>query len=383
MFAHLVAHAHISCFGLLFTHRHDIMVLQLEGSKTWTVCGQRPVDLFADRKDKRRGIFRKGDNLGSCTSYNFQPGDVFYAPPGTIHYATADNNTDHSIHLTLSLDRTQFLWGKFLREMVESKTEQFSAEISSISATSKPLHTQIPIEMLRQVAKSLDNADLSPIFLMEFHTKLRSLVQTEFPAESEPQLFLLNLLTTIPPVAFDETVDLLRHKLVMGRSKVYVRPNCTGSGSSLANNKLNSHWFRRVPSSRLMLVEIPAGILLVLGDGGEKDEHLFKATHSSAIRYALGSFTGSRGSFFTGETFIRESGLSQKEAFHLLGKLMDICLLEGRSTPPHTGPEASEICEDLDENCAEWASWDSNECQTNANYMMQNCRKACGACPSQ
>ena len=166
----------------------------------------------------------------------------------------------------------------------------------------------------------------------------------------------------------------------MGRSKVYVRPNCTGSGSSLANNKWNGHWFRRAPSSRLMLVEIPAGVLLVLGDGGEKDEHLFEAKHRNAIRYALGSLTGSRGNFFTGETFMRESGLSQKEAFHLIGSLMDICLLEGRRTPP---PEAGEICQDLNEDCAEWASWDSNECQTNANYMMQNCQKACGACPSQ
>ena len=314
---------------------HDIIVLQLEGTKTWTICEQRPVDLYADRKDKGRGIYRHGDNLGNCTNYNFEPGDVFYAPPGTIHYATADNNTDHSMHLTLSVDRSQFTWGKFLREMAETATEEFSAEISSVVATSKPLHTQIPVTTLRKIAKSLDNGDLLPTMLMEMHEKLRSLVKSEFPPRSKARSVLHHYLTTMPPKVFDETVDLLRHKMVMGRNKPYIERNCTSLGSDLSVNDWNNLWFRRARNSRLMLIEIPAGVLLVLGSGGDKDEHLFESKLQSGIRYALGSFGGSKGYYFALETMSKESGLSEAESRQLIKKLVGICLLEtSKKDPP-------------------------------------------------
>jgi len=38
------------------------------------------------------------------------------------------------------------------------------------------------------------------------------------------------------------------------------------------------------------------------------------------------------------------------------------------------------VCEDQHEMCAEWASRKSNECETNAAYMMKNCKMSCGAC---
>lgn len=37
-------------------------------------------------------------------------------------------------------------------------------------------------------------------------------------------------------------------------------------------------------------------------------------------------------------------------------------------------------CEDSDPECEEWTKRDSNECESNANFMLKNCRKSCGAC---
>jgi len=37
-------------------------------------------------------------------------------------------------------------------------------------------------------------------------------------------------------------------------------------------------------------------------------------------------------------------------------------------------------CEDKNSNCALWASWDTNECDTNSGYMKVNCPKSCGLC---
>jgi ShK domain-like len=43
-------------------------------------------------------------------------------------------------------------------------------------------------------------------------------------------------------------------------------------------------------------------------------------------------------------------------------------------------------CVDKDDQCEEWASWDSNECVKNRSFMRTNCQKSCGLCgtlPSQ
>lgn len=37
-------------------------------------------------------------------------------------------------------------------------------------------------------------------------------------------------------------------------------------------------------------------------------------------------------------------------------------------------------CKDDVSDCPMWASWSSNECKTNAGYMLVHCRKSCGSC---
>ena len=39
-------------------------------------------------------------------------------------------------------------------------------------------------------------------------------------------------------------------------------------------------------------------------------------------------------------------------------------------------------CDDTEQKCPEWASWDSNECERNAKFMKQKCKKSCGVCDS-
>jgi hypothetical protein len=37
-------------------------------------------------------------------------------------------------------------------------------------------------------------------------------------------------------------------------------------------------------------------------------------------------------------------------------------------------------CNDLDEKCGWWASWDTDECQRNPGFMLTTCKKSCKAC---
>ncbi|KAG7374255.1 ShK domain-like protein [Nitzschia inconspicua] len=43
-------------------------------------------------------------------------------------------------------------------------------------------------------------------------------------------------------------------------------------------------------------------------------------------------------------------------------------------------PGENPNCRDMEEKCAEWASWESNECETNAPFMKKNCQKSCRLC---
>mmetsp|Transcript_21152 Transcript_21152/g.43528 ORF Transcript_21152/g.43528 Transcript_21152/m.43528 type:complete len:394 (-) Transcript_21152:155-1336(-) len=38
------------------------------------------------------------------------------------------------------------------------------------------------------------------------------------------------------------------------------------------------------------------------------------------------------------------------------------------------------VCKDKHPSCAEWASWESNECASNSGYMKENCPRSCGIC---
>lgn len=76
---------------------HDVLVLQIQGSKTWHVSDGAAVP--PHEIQRRRGVGT--DGLASSTDVCLQPGDVLYLPRGQVH--SAETRTEPSVHLTIGL----------------------------------------------------------------------------------------------------------------------------------------------------------------------------------------------------------------------------------------------------------------------------------------
>ena len=321
---------------------HDILVLQLEGTKTWTVCEQRNVDIYEYRNGGGTRIFPHGEDFGNCSQYLFRPGDIFYAPFGTIHYAKAtaqDNNVDnpenYSMHLTLSLIRQQFTWGQFLQDIVESRADRFSAQFSAFVATSKSLQTQIPKSSLHDIAYSLDNSDLPPGLMEKIRHQVKSIVNEELSSNDLLRTQLLKLLERSNDDGFEETVDLYRHKMVLGRLRE-TRGCPSGKGD------VDKASFRRIPHQRMLLAEVDDyGAIIVTGET-EEEQIVFPLRWKNGLRFALG-LRGAGMQFFTAEDLALKANMKHGDAVKLIQKLIDSCLLELRHSPA-TSPAEQESC---------------------------------------
>jgi ribosomal protein L16 Arg81 hydroxylase len=91
---------------------HDVLVLQISGSKEWRIYGT-PVELPLN--DQR---FERGSDVGAETQrFVLEPGDVLYLPRGIAHDAVATDQT--SLHITTGLMfRT---WADVMAEAVLAK----------------------------------------------------------------------------------------------------------------------------------------------------------------------------------------------------------------------------------------------------------------------
>lgn len=76
---------------------HDVLVLQIEGSKTWHVSDTAPVPPHEIQRRKGVGT----DGLTSSTDMCMRPGDVLYLPRGQVH--SAETHSEPSVHLTIGL----------------------------------------------------------------------------------------------------------------------------------------------------------------------------------------------------------------------------------------------------------------------------------------
>ncbi len=76
---------------------HDVLVLQIEGSKTWHVSDAAAVP--PHEIQRRKGVGTAG--LASSTDVTLQPGDVLYLPRGQVH--SAETGPEPSVHLTIGL----------------------------------------------------------------------------------------------------------------------------------------------------------------------------------------------------------------------------------------------------------------------------------------
>lgn len=323
---------------------HDILVLQLEGTKTWTVCEQRGVNIYKHRQGMSRQVLQRGGDFGNCTELVFRPGDLFYAPLGTIHYAKANeqneteknNPESYSMHLTLSLIRQQFTWGQFLTDVLESQTRDFSARLSLVIASNKKLQAQIPISLLHEIAYSLGNEDLPPDFIEKLRGKAKLIVQDELSSSGQLGTTLKTLLDSSNDV-FEETVHLFRFKMVMGRLKEKFRcPSKNYPGD------LRTLSFRRLPHQRMMLQEDDhVGSIIVTGETKE-DLIVLPLRWSDGIRYALGTL-GAGGKYFTAQDLVVNAKMKDGEAIKMIQELLNACLLDW-SIKDASSPPQDESC---------------------------------------
>lgn len=78
---------------------HDVLILQIEGSKTWHlyVGADRPPREIQRDKDKAVDV----DGLPAPTDVRLEAGDALYVPRGRVHSAETDG--EQSIHLTVGI----------------------------------------------------------------------------------------------------------------------------------------------------------------------------------------------------------------------------------------------------------------------------------------
>jgi ribosomal protein L16 Arg81 hydroxylase len=77
---------------------HDVLILQILGSKTWHLYdGVIPPREI--QRDKDKAI--QADDLAPPTDLRLEAGDVLYLPRGRVH--AAETNSEQSIHLTLGI----------------------------------------------------------------------------------------------------------------------------------------------------------------------------------------------------------------------------------------------------------------------------------------
>jgi cupin superfamily protein len=77
---------------------HDILILQIHGSKTWHLYHGPDVPPHELRRDDRRIAI---DGLPLLTDLCLEVGDVLYLPPGQVH--AAETNSEPSAHLTVGI----------------------------------------------------------------------------------------------------------------------------------------------------------------------------------------------------------------------------------------------------------------------------------------
>lgn len=76
---------------------HDVLVLQIQGSKTWHVSTGAPVP--PHEIQSRKGV--GADGLSEAADVRLRAGDVLYLPRGQVH--SAETHSEPSVHLTIGL----------------------------------------------------------------------------------------------------------------------------------------------------------------------------------------------------------------------------------------------------------------------------------------
>lgn len=155
----------------------DVYILQLEGTKLWTVYESDGSELFPLLPTTSSLDFHPSELAAlPSTQYELKPGDVLYLPRGFIHHALAMEHNEHSLHITLS---TSFMTkGQLLQRAVTRLLEQAQARSVDLRRTVprrvvsefglqfmdeeslKPKREQFQLEMLHLLKKTVSLAEV-------------------------------------------------------------------------------------------------------------------------------------------------------------------------------------------------------------------------------
>jgi ribosomal protein L16 Arg81 hydroxylase len=89
---------------------HDVFVLQVVGSKQWTIYGT-PLELPLTNQDFDSAVHARG---AATHEFELAPGDIVYIPRGVVHDARASD--DVSLHITAGV--LSYTWADLLLEWV-------------------------------------------------------------------------------------------------------------------------------------------------------------------------------------------------------------------------------------------------------------------------
>lgn len=167
----------------------DAWMVQLVGSKHWTVCAPQQFEM------------QDGTSQDSeCQEVIMQGGDVMYLPFSTLHKATTQSNL--SAHLTINIERQYYVWATFIIAMLhktinprlkvvkfvsggafkmegESDLEIFlSSMMSKVPLLARmPLGTKFPLQASAWLTRSLCSFDLPVDYISDLQTEFTDIAQ--------------------------------------------------------------------------------------------------------------------------------------------------------------------------------------------------------------
>jgi hypothetical protein len=134
---------------------HDVLILQIEGAKTWHVYDSLPV--VPTHELRLRDLFAK-DDLPAPSDVILEAGDVLYLPRGRVHAAKA--TLEPSIHLTLGIHPPSVL--ALISKAVEAlgyRDDRILASLPPRYAKDASMRAKLG-ELVREVADAIDERSI-------------------------------------------------------------------------------------------------------------------------------------------------------------------------------------------------------------------------------
>ncbi len=145
---------------------HDVFVLQVVGSKNWTIYGT-PVNLPLRGQDFDSAVHERG---APTLEFELEPGDLAYIPRGVVHDARSGDTT--SLHITAGA--LIYTWADFFLEWIADVALSDSAFRKSLTPgfARQTFDRQQAQETFRDLLQKLSkNSDFEPVldlFVDEF-----------------------------------------------------------------------------------------------------------------------------------------------------------------------------------------------------------------------